>query len=155
MILYHGSNMFIEEIDLNRSRPNKDFGKAFYLSDNIKQAQGMAEVKCIQFGGAPCVTRYLVDEKEMGSLAYKRFAEYNSDWARFVYDNRDEKKNFMHDYDIVYGPIADDYIGLQMRKFRFQKITFEEFLQEIKYPKGITFQYAFCTPLAIKILKRV
>lgn len=119
MILYHGSNTFIEEIDLNYSKPNKDFGKAFYLSDNMEQAQDMAEAKCIQFGGTPCVMRFFVEEQEMDPLAYKRFPGYDSDWARFVYNNRDEKANFRHSYDIVYGPIADDYIGLQMRRFRF------------------------------------
>ncbi len=41
MILYHGSNMFIEEIDLSKSKPNKDFGKGFYLSDNEEQAVAM------------------------------------------------------------------------------------------------------------------
>ena len=34
MILYHGSNMEISEIDLAKSRPYKDFGKAFYLSSD-------------------------------------------------------------------------------------------------------------------------
>lgn len=32
MILYHGSNMLIEKIELELSKPNKDFGKSFYLS---------------------------------------------------------------------------------------------------------------------------
>lgn len=34
MILYHGSNIEIVQIDLACSKPNKDFGKGFYLSDN-------------------------------------------------------------------------------------------------------------------------
>lgn len=34
MILYHGSNMEIERIDLSKSRPNKDFGKGFYLTED-------------------------------------------------------------------------------------------------------------------------
>ncbi len=33
MILYHGSNTNITEIDLQKSKPNKDFGRGFYLSD--------------------------------------------------------------------------------------------------------------------------
>ena len=37
MILYHGSNIEISEIDLQKSKPNKDFGRAFYLSDNESQ----------------------------------------------------------------------------------------------------------------------
>lgn len=155
MKLYHGSNVAIETIDLSCSKPNKDFGRAFYLSSDLSQAQEMAKVKCIQFGGMPCVTTFEVDEAQMQQLAYKVFECYNHEWARFVYNNRDEQQDFTHQYDIVYGPIADDYVGLQMRRFRFSKQTFDQFLEEIKYPKGITFQYAFCTPEAIKLLQRV
>ena len=32
MILYHGSNVMIDKIDLRRSKPYKDFGRGFYLS---------------------------------------------------------------------------------------------------------------------------
>ena len=39
MLLYHGSNMIIEDIDLTKSRPYKDFGRAFYLSDDRSQAE--------------------------------------------------------------------------------------------------------------------
>ena len=34
MILYHGSNVEFDSIDLLKSKPNQDFGKGFYLSDN-------------------------------------------------------------------------------------------------------------------------
>lgn len=43
MILYHGSNVEITEIDLSKSRPYKDFGRGFYLSVDINQAKRMAE----------------------------------------------------------------------------------------------------------------
>ena len=45
MILYHGSNMEISEIDLSKSKPFKDFGRAFYLSANRRQAVEMAQYK--------------------------------------------------------------------------------------------------------------
>ena len=32
MLLYHGSNIDIKEIDLAMCRPYKDFGKGFYLT---------------------------------------------------------------------------------------------------------------------------
>lgn len=32
MRLYHGSNVSIDQVDLSKSRPFKDFGRAFYLS---------------------------------------------------------------------------------------------------------------------------
>ncbi len=34
MRLYHGSTIDIVKIDLALSKPNKDFGRAFYLSDD-------------------------------------------------------------------------------------------------------------------------
>ena len=38
MTLYHGSTIDIPCIDLSLSKPNKDFGRAFYLSDDRQQA---------------------------------------------------------------------------------------------------------------------
>ena len=49
----------------------------------------------------------------------------------------------------VKTPIANDTIGAQITRYKQNYITFEEFLQRIQYPKGITFQYAFCTQKAI------
>ena len=45
MILYHGSTSEIEQIDLSLSKPNKDFGRAFYLSADEDQAFEMAQFK--------------------------------------------------------------------------------------------------------------
>ena len=38
MKLYHGSNIEFDKIDLAQSKPNKDFGKGFYLSADYEQA---------------------------------------------------------------------------------------------------------------------
>ena len=43
MILYHGSNLKIEKIDLLKCRPYKDFGQGFYCTTIRKQAEFMAE----------------------------------------------------------------------------------------------------------------
>lgn len=59
----------------------------------------------------------------------------------------------MHPYDVVYGPIADDRVGLQIRNYREGNIDKKEFLRRLKYMKGITFQYAFCTARAIEKLQ--
>ncbi len=42
MILYHGSNLKINKIDLSKCRPYKDFGKGFYCTTIKKQAEFMA-----------------------------------------------------------------------------------------------------------------
>ena len=66
MILYHGSNISIEQIDLSRSKPNKDFGQGFYLSENEEQAKDMALFKSMLLGGTPTVSKFEFDESIMG-----------------------------------------------------------------------------------------
>ena len=155
MLLYHGSNIVIEEIDLAKSRPNKDFGKAFYLSADKKQAEEMAKFKVLTSGGEETVTIFEFDELHLQDISIKRFESYSEEWAEFVYNNRDEKQDFRHDYDLVFGPIANDTVGVQIRDLRERKISMKRFLKKLEYYKGITFQYAFCTPLALAKLKKV
>jgi hypothetical protein len=42
MILYHGSNIKIIDVDLSKARPFKDFGQGFYLTEIREQAERMA-----------------------------------------------------------------------------------------------------------------
>ena len=48
MKLYHGTNVKFDKIDLMKSKPNKDFGRGFYLSDNYEQAMEMAKTKVVR-----------------------------------------------------------------------------------------------------------
>lgn len=155
MILYHGSNMTIERIDLDKSKPNKDFGKGFYLSESESQAMEMAAFKTSLLGGEPVVTKFEFDESVMQStdLRIKVFKEYSEEWADFVFANREG--NEVERYDIVYGPIANDKIGLQIRKLKDGSIDKAEFLNRLKYIKGVTYQYFFGSENAIKYLTRV
>lgn len=43
MILYHGTTVDIDRIDLMKSKPNKDFGRAFYLSEDYKKRYNSAD----------------------------------------------------------------------------------------------------------------
>ena len=43
--LYHGSDTEIVKVDLSHSLYNKDFGKGFYLSDDVEQAWSFARYK--------------------------------------------------------------------------------------------------------------
>ena len=75
-----------------------------------------------------------------GTISFRSFDAYTEDWADFVYQHRDETKvpPYMHDYDVVYGPIANDRVGLQIRNYRLGNISKKEFLRRLKYMKGIT-----------------
>ena len=155
MILYHGSNMVIDKIDLEMSKPNKDFGKGFYLSENESQAMEMANFKSALLGGEPIVTKFEFNELMMQSsdLRIKIFTDYSEEWADFVFANREG--NDVELYDIVYGPIADDKVGLQIRKLKDGSIDKAEFLNRLKYMKGITYQYYFGTEKSIQYLKKL
>ena len=155
MILYHGSNMAIDKIDLEMSKPNKDFGKGFYLSENESQAMEMANFKSALLGGEPIVTKFEFNDLMMQSsdLRIKIFANYSEEWADFVFANREGYKVEL--YDIVYGPIANDKVGLQIRKLKDGSIDKAEFLNRLKYMKGITYQYYFGTEKSIQYLKKL
>ena len=158
MNLYHGSYVEIDRIDLSKSRPFKDFGRAFYLSADEQQAWERAYAAITLWGGEPNVTRYAFDERLMTSndLKVLVFDGYTEEWADFIFANRGRRKPaFHHDYDIVYGPIANDNVGEQVALFKGGYISKERFLEKLKHLRGITFQYAFCTELAISKLKKL
>ncbi|MBR1462024.1 MAG: DUF3990 domain-containing protein [Prevotella sp.] len=159
MILYHGSNIEIDSIDFSRSRPGKDFGIGFYLSADLIQAEEMATKKSLLFGGSPCVTRYEFDEASALAdveLTYKRFEKYSLEWGRFIKLNRENKtKEQRHTYDIVYGPIANDTVGFQLRRLSAEIIDTDQFVKEIEHMSGETYQFFFGTEKAVKYLKKI
>ena len=61
MILYHGSNMKIGQIDLAKCRPYKDFGQGFYLTQIKEQAEQMARRTATIYGGEPIVSEFEFD----------------------------------------------------------------------------------------------
>jgi hypothetical protein len=124
----------------------------------MEQAEELAGDRVSLFGGNEVVQTYLFDEALLtsSSLNVKIFNDYSKEWAEFIFSNRDEKgPSFDHPYDIVYGPIADDRVGVQIRKFREKYITIDDLITALKYMGGITFQYAFCTQRAVDNLIRL
>lgn len=156
--LYHGSTIDIVQIDLAKSRPNKDFGRGFYLSADYQQAWRMGEFKALTEGGKPVMNTYLFDEHLLtsGELRVLTFEGYTREWAEFIFLNRNSRQSeSVHDYDIVYGPIANDRVGVQIGKYEAGDITLDQFLENLKYMKGITFQYYFGTERALEKLIKI
>ena len=61
MLLYHGSNINIKEIDLAMCRPYKDSGRGFYLTVLREQAEKMAKRVAKIYGGVPIINTYDID----------------------------------------------------------------------------------------------
>ena len=155
--LFHGSNVPIEIIDLSKSKKGKDFGRGFYLNPNELQAKEMAEAKADFLGGSPVITVFeLIQDSELwDSLKIKKFDDYSEEWAEFVAMNRKNKSDVqVHDFDIVIGPIADDKVGLQIRRFVNGYISPAQLIRELRFKEKST-QYFFGTQRALKLLKRL
>ena len=153
MILYHGSNMKIEQIDLAKCRPYKDFGQGFYLTQIKEQAEQMARRTATIYGGEPIVSEFEFDESALTELSVKQFDEPNEEWALFVLANRSkENQQPTHSFDIVIGPVADDNIATLFRNFNDGIIDLPMLVGGLKYKK-ISSQYFFHSVAAIKYLQ--
>ena len=157
--LYHGSNTVIEHIDLSRSKRGKDFGQGCYLNANPDQAMEMA-IRTARFmnEGQPTLSCFEFDETkadEMG-LSIKVFPDYSEEWAEFVVMNRKNDSDIpAHSYDIVIGPIADDTVGVQIRRYIMGYLSVATLVEELKFKGDHAFQYFFGTPRAVEFLKRI
>lgn len=156
MKLYHGSNVEIEYVDLSRGRRGKDFGKGFYANPDYMQAvEFCSNVVRREGSGIPTVTSFEFDESALDLLNIKRFDGYTQEWAEFILMNRNNISDKpAHDFDIVIGPIADDGVGTQIRRLSRGFITFDAFLEELKYSK-VSIQYFFGTEKALKYLRKI
>lgn len=157
MKLYHGTNVEFENIELKKCRPNKDFGRGFYLTDIKKQALAMAVRRCEMEGcGTPVVQAYEFDKEVLsnGMLNVKIFDDVSREWAEFILLNRNVRGRKSHDYDIVVGPVADDGVVYQLNLYMQRLISIEALVKELTYRK-LNRQYFFGTDTAIKQLRRI
>lgn len=152
MILYHGSNIKVTTPNLSKSKPFKDFGQGFYFH----QAERMAEQRTlIMQSGEPTVSQFQFDETIMigNELRVLTFDDHCEEWAVFVLRNRDANLTQpVHGFDIVYGPIADDGVTFQLRRYKARSISLQELVKELRFARGITFQYYFGTARALQHL---
>ena len=158
MKLYHGTNTPFSTIELSKSHVGKDFGCGFYLSASESQARELAEFKTHLLGGTPTVLAYELDETLLhnGDVSFQSFDAYTREWAEFVFANRNNRqRENIHTFDIVYCPIANDKVGVQIRNVLENNIDMDTFLKRLQYMKGITFQYFFATEKALKLLRQI
>lgn len=156
MKLYHGTNVDFDVIDLTKSNKYKDFGQGFYLTDIRSQAEELAAKKSRLFGGYPVIQEYEFDESLLSSAELKvlKFDKPSTEWAEFIFKNRNRDNNFTHDYDIVIGPIANDGVAYLLGRYEEGTLTIEELSAKLDFKK-LNSQYFFGTNKSLKYLKRL
>lgn len=157
MIVYHGSNQDIAEIDLMKGSRFKDFGQGFYVTPDIETAKRMAWKKVDLFKGIPTIITYEIDDSVFTTeeLKVKMFPERaTAEWLLFVDRNRNRRHvSEPHDYDIVIGPIADDGVALQLGRLRAHADNADVIATDLQ-DKYLDQQVYFGTPQSLKYLKK-
>jgi hypothetical protein len=153
MKVYHGSDTQIEEIDLEKCKYGKDFGRGFYVTNIKEQAETMATRVSRWSKEKSVVTEFEFDEFALidNDLKILVFEDYTEEWFDFVILNRKNKKREqVHEYDIVEGPVANDKISTQIDDYLEGAITKEQFFNDLIHSPS--HQICFCTVKSLQVL---
>jgi len=153
MLLYHGSNVAVEEPRLIEQMRGLDFGAGFYLTSNELQAARFSYLVVNRRKvGIPTISVYEYDDvaaKETLDIAI--FHEVNAEWLEFIRDNR-LKVYAGKQYDVIFGPVADDRVFPTIQALVIGQFTIEAALIALK-PFNLFNQYCFATEEALALLK--
>ena len=143
MILYHASKQIVEFPEIRKTKYTKDFSWGFYCTNKLEQAVRWAN----RGEGTPIINIY--DYTPDNSLSTLTFEQMSDEWLDFIGQCR---SGYVHDYDIVEGPMADDTIWNFVNDFLNGTISRKVFWDyaEFKYP---THQMSFHTLKALDCLR--
>ena len=151
MKLYHGSLEIVQKPEIRKANRTLDYGSGFYTTTSFEQAEAwvrrrMDETK--QDWGY--VNVYDILEALPTSLRKLIFQSPTEEWVDFVMRNRTEK-GFVHDYDIVYGPVANDRVYAAFALYEGGLLNKQDLIKELRAYK-IVDQYLFHTERSLQAL---
>ncbi|MCI8376186.1 MAG: DUF3990 domain-containing protein [Lachnospiraceae bacterium] len=156
MILYHGSNVIVDKPMLIRQNRTLDFGSGFYTTTNRNRAVSFAaKVTERRESGSPHISIYEIAEIEELKDKFKLliFHEANDEWLDFVYANREG--NYQGEqFDMVFGPVANDTIYRTFIAYEEGILTKEETIARLKVKKLYN-QMTFSTEEALAQLRYI
>ena len=151
MILYHGSNVAVTSPKLLKNQRELDFGKGFYTTTNLEQASRWAKRTALRLRHDEAfVSVYEVSEERMRALRILRFQQPDPHWLRFVVSNR-KGNNSEDEWDVVYGPVANDQTMPVIDLYLDGMYTEEEAIRRL-LPQKLHDQVTFKTAAAISLL---
>ena len=151
MRIYHGSLEIVDHPGILQPNRKLDYGNGFYATTSEKQSREWVGRRMIENSASyGYVNVYEFDEGKLSEFRSLVFLEPNKEWAEFVLANRTQN-GFTHDYDIVYGPVANDRVYLQFGLYESGVISLETLVRELKTYKLVD-QYLFHTDRALTAL---
>ena len=152
MLIYHGSNVEVRKPSLLRSRKKTDFGRGFYTTTQKEQAEHWTSIKIDRAKiGRRVVSVFEVDDELLTNpeLKIREFHGPDEAWLNFVVDSR---KGVEHDYDLVFGPVANDKVFTVVNLNESGVIDAPAAIAELKAYKTYN-QLSFHTPRVIQALR--
>ena len=151
MILYHGSIEIVDNPKIRIPSRSSDYSYGFYTTTSFKQAEDWVKRKLNANNPIGYVNVYELDEDLVKSLKTLLFESPTEDWLDFVMSNR-TNKDFNHDFDIVYGPVANDKVYAAFALYEGGIIDKQNLISELKAYKLVD-QYLYHTDKALKAIK--
>lgn len=154
MRLYHGSNVEVRNPNLRYGRNTTDFGKGFYTTTQKEQAEKWTEIKLDRAKtGKKIVSVFEVDDALIANpeLRIREFHGVDADWLNFVVNCR---KGQVHDFDLVFGPVANDKVFTTVNLFESGVLSVEAAILQLKAYKTYD-QLSFHTERVIGALRFV
>lgn len=154
MRLYHGSNVEVHKPSLRLSRNKTDFGKGFYTTTSAEQAEHWTSIKIDRAKtGRRVVSVFEIDDALLTNpdLKIREFHGPDEAWLNFVVDSR---KGVKHDYDLVFGPVANDKVFTVVNLYESDVIDAPAAIAQLKAYKTYN-QLSFHTDKVIGALKFV
>lgn len=132
MILFHASYTEISKPDIIHSRVEVDFGRGFYTTPLIGQAEKWCE-KFKKKGKTAFINQYNFNEEALTMCRVLRFDFYSEDWLDFIVNCRRGKDNT--DYDIIIGGVANDKVFNTVELYNDSLIDKAEAIKRLRYEK--------------------
>ncbi len=152
MILYHGSNVKVEEPRIIISKRLLDYGTGFYLTSDYDQAKKWAiRTTSRRENGVPIISIFSVNECEIEKLKVLTFRAADKEWLRYISRNRTDK-SMKDEYDLVIGPVANDQAIRTVNNY-LKGYFNDDIAIKLLLPQKLKDQYAFKTEKALSILK--
>ena len=133
MLLYHGSDVIVDEPKIFKGNRPLDFGEGFYLTTSREQAEQWAKRVALRNNSASSyISVFDFNDAEVSKkLKVIRFERADEDWLKFVCSNR-QGKTYGGDYDIVIGPVADDKVYSVVLRYENGVYELDEALKRLK-----------------------
>ena len=154
MLVYHGSNVAVENPRLIVPNRALDFGNGFYTTMNLEQAKSFANnvVNRNEGHGIPTISYYEINyDKILRELNVLQFDRPDETWLDFVYANRTGKYAGAL-YDVITGPVANDTVYRVFRLFENGDIDRETVIKRLKITQLFN-QITFCSERAVAELQ--